>query len=210
VSDELEPAAELTALESNEKGVRVRFYRHRDRYRHVVEAIVCGRGTTLLESAEGDPDQHWPHSPPFQELQCQANEKAVLLTGSAGACHWSASVQVSRRNTVTLPADAFSAHIPDGSDVIFDVACRSRTSPAWIGSSYHLLGDAAGCLPAFAFAGTRNGPAVAIAKTQRECIVTTDSGGDGNRHIIINPIMHQTKDMPTTIRWAYRIFLATN
>lgn len=192
--------AELSAIEANGKGVQVRFFRQEDRYRHAVDAVVRGRIIPLLESVEGDSSHTWPPSPPFRDLQCHSGAgSTVFFTGAAGTSHWSASIQVTSDSLSFEPC----------THLLFEVACRFRLSPQWIGSSYRVLGDYAGSLTAFSFACVNNGPAVAVHGTPTECRIAEGRDSDGNRLLTVQPPTEYDVELPTTVRWSYRMFLAT-
>lgn len=206
-----EPVAELSAFEANLKGVRVRFYRHEDRYQHAVDAIVRGRIAPLLESVEGDASYDWPPSPPFRDLQCRSDTgNTIFLTGAAGKSHWSASIRVTSEVPACSDGDnVTSIELPNYTDLLFEVACRFRLPPHWIGSSYRVLGDCAGSLAAFSFAGVKNGPVVAIHGKPSECRIAESRGTDGSRLLTVQPPAECPVKLPATVRWTYRIFLAT-
>lgn len=74
------------------------------------------------ETEAGDED--WPASPPIQQLSLESiNDRPTLLgVGQAGKSHWSISIE---------PIDF------EGEAALrFDVACRTRTDPGWLGSTY--------------------------------------------------------------------------
>lgn len=107
-------------------GLRVVFRRLADRFAHRVEWIAPGGVISLMESIEGAADEDWPPSPPLQELhfeQRTGGMQLALLVGRAGASHWSLSIELD----------------PARSRIAFDVACRVRSAPAWLGSSYRRL-----------------------------------------------------------------------
>jgi hypothetical protein len=110
----------------------VRFVRHDNRYAHIISLIESteelGRTWPLLASVEGPDDEPWPPSPPLQGLHIdrrQPRRPVALLTGMAGAGHWSAAV------TLSLAEGCEELH--------FDIACRSPRLPAAVGNRYRLL-----------------------------------------------------------------------
>ena len=221
MSAEPKPAAELSALARSGRGLRVRFYRDGDRYRHVVDAIVDGRVTPFLESVEGDATQHWPPSPPFQDLQVRAlddGKQIILLTGVGGRSHWSASVEVTAEIVTDFPASAFSSRFErrgqiEGPQYLqFDVACRVREDWKFVGSTYRPAADAiCGLVAQFGFAGDgRNafifGP---NPSSLSDCIVAEDRGKDGNAILAICPTDDHVGTAPATIRWKYCMVWST-
>lgn len=119
----MKPEGELVGV-----GWRIVFFRAADRIAHRVElAAERGEGP-VLESVEGSPDQPWPASPALQQVHFQpgANGRQLaLLVGMAGRSHWSSSVELSG----------------DGSQATFEVACRAKSPPEWLGTSYRVLGQ---------------------------------------------------------------------
>lgn len=75
-------------------------------------------------SVEGNSEQVWPESSPFQQIVCEnvgAGNKPVLLgVGMAGKAHWSA----------TIEGDSLTEAIA------MDIACRSAAVPERLGSTY--------------------------------------------------------------------------
>lgn len=105
-------------------GFKVSFRRLADRYAHRIEWAL-GDGGYALESQEGTADEDWPPSPPLQELHFERREPGIqlaLLVGRAGGSHWSASIELD----------------PAAAKLTFDVACRVRSAPERLGSSYRM------------------------------------------------------------------------
>jgi hypothetical protein len=71
-------------------------------------------------SLEGESDDSWPASPPFQELTLETRDdhQIAFLVGKAGTSHWSASVEPSAERE----------------EVGFDIACRVHHPPQRLGS----------------------------------------------------------------------------
>jgi hypothetical protein len=115
------PAAMLEAGD-----LRAVFVRRGDRYAHRIEArdAATQAWTVVLESHEGTDEEHWPPSPPFQQLHVEHRKEGdvVLLVGMAGRSHWSAAVDVS----------------PDGKSLRFDVAVRVQVSAERLRSDYEV------------------------------------------------------------------------
>ena len=94
-----------------------------DRQGHAVFAVDGSERVCLLTSVEGSGEEPWPASPPLQDLHIESrgDERCVaLLVGRAGGSHWSMSVE----------ADPLAEWLT------FDIACRLRTMPQWLGSTY--------------------------------------------------------------------------
>ncbi len=218
------PAAELTALNPNGKGLRVRFYLDGDRYRHVVEAVVADRVTPLLESVEGSGEQPWPASPPFQNLQIRplvGGGQTVLLTGAAGASHWSVAVEVDvdySREPEPFEPVSEASRIVSQQQLLFDVACRVKSKSDWLGSTYRPVAEASvGCTSTFGMAAVDKvvllvGPRLDLLNSQgetpRECFVREGRDEQGTSNLVVRPPHNQSFDPPTTVRWTYRMVLA--
>lgn len=117
----------LEALDPAGNGLRVAFAWHGDRFHHSIQGMSHGEPMLLAESVEGGADNPWPPSPPLQQLHKQCNDSGgeiLLLTGMAGSSHWSGSV------TATVGES--------GPEVTFDLACRHRMKPHWLGVTYRL------------------------------------------------------------------------
>lgn len=120
-------------------GFAVVFTRRGDRVGHAVLRTDCAAAAgehltsapALLESIEGTAEDDWPTSPPLKELHFENRpdgRRLALLIGMAGRSHWSLSVEL----------DASAGR------VTFDVACRLRSQPERLGSTYRLPSIAAG------------------------------------------------------------------
>ena len=93
-----------------------------DRWRHTVTFA----GESLAESVEGTADggdARWPVSPPLVELTAinLQGGPALLAVGLAGRSHFSASVRPHPERADTL---------------LFEIACRVKERPSWLGSTY--------------------------------------------------------------------------
>jgi hypothetical protein len=110
-----------------DRRLRVVFAWQSDRYGHTVELTSGNAHQSLLLSVEGSAVDEWPPSPPLQQLHLEERPagRVALLVGMAGRGHWSLSI------------DAAS----DGSSLVFDVACRSSSVTARLGSLYQVLGQ---------------------------------------------------------------------
>jgi hypothetical protein len=125
-------------IESGERFLRLVLFRAGDRYAHRIELLSAeGELVASASSVEGalvgqaSPDgshasfahvsETWPASPPFQQFHRQEidGRPAWFFVGMAGKSHWSASV--------TARDDAPGWE--------FDVACRFREAPGYLGSA---------------------------------------------------------------------------
>ncbi len=110
-------------LATSDGRLRLEFHWQRDRFvqQLFVDSVEAGN------SIEGDAEDSWPSSPPLQQLSLEdINGSSVILgVGAAGRGHWSISVEID--------------HQSDGADAIkFELACRSKEQPPFLGSSYRL------------------------------------------------------------------------
>jgi hypothetical protein len=114
-------------LEVSAGAVRAVFSWAGDRWRH---AILID-GMPWAESQEGRPDAGdaaWPSSPPLVELSPASTPRgeAILGVGLAGRSHFSASI---------------SPHPDQPDTLLFEIACRIREQPGWLGSTYDSAGE---------------------------------------------------------------------
>ncbi len=143
----------------------------------------------ILRSVEGDDRRLWPPSPTIQQLSRQENEAGEFLAGvgMAGNSHWSLSTIVIHGEIPTLE---------------FDVACRVKADPEWLGSTYQIL----------------NGQP--IESEVEACIVVGDhviqvepvaNVGACDVNIENNRLCVAARQLdgplPRTVRWTYRITL---
>jgi hypothetical protein len=169
--------------------LHLRFSRRGDRWEHAVHLQSDSEIIWQLNSDEGTADDLWPRSPPFQtlELHTQADgRKFALLVGMAGASHWSASIETD----------------PISQQFVFDVACRVKIEPAWLGSSY-VVGASGG-------KNNIRGPGVA-ERPRIETIALESTVGceqpmmevEGQR-VVVRPA-DKSSLLPRTVRWKYAI-----
>ncbi len=177
------PAAVLEAGD-----LRAVFVRRGDRFAHRVEVrdAASQAWITALESDEGTDEEHWPPSPPFQQLHVERRKEGdvVLLVGMAGRSHWSAAVDVG----------------PDGKTLRFDVAVRLQSAGASLGSTYDVVERAA----ADRLTSDRgSGTAQSGAKVRE-----LGSAEETERHSLgFHPAEHGEAARPTTLCWKYQLGL---
>lgn len=162
--------------------LQLRFARRGDRWEHAIDFRAAGQLVWQLRSDEGTADDAWPPSPPFQSLEMHTQpdgRKFALLVGMAGASHWSASVETD----------------PAGERFVFDVACRIKFDPTWLGSSY-VISDVVGkenfrcAIETTAFGETPDNSRLSIETVgPRTVVCITDLSGS----------------LPRTVRWKYAI-----
>lgn len=120
----------IVSCEQGERALQCRLQQSEDRWQTTVELFELSGDSDdpieLMRSIEGDPQNDWPPSPPFQECQqLPSMPNAILATGMAGNSHWSVAVE---------PNDADH---PTG--IQWDVACRIRKEqPALLGSTFRV------------------------------------------------------------------------
>ncbi len=172
--------------------LRVRFHWHEDRFAHALERNDGGKWRGMLHSVEGTPEERWPPSPAWQEIDAPSTspEAGLLwLVGCSGKTHWSASV---------------TAH-PQRHAVTFDVAARVREVPPRLGQAYRSTGSDAGQNP--------NGAPV---NSQWEGLTLRGStdAGDSLKFVSESPSLWRMSipkldgAVPRTVRWTYEIVAA--
>jgi hypothetical protein len=107
--------------------LQISFERRQDRFCHAIEVLnEVGTLEPWLASIEGTEHQLWPASPVLQTLHVEdrgGGAQVALLVGMAGRSHWSMSVEVHRERE----------------ELLFDVACRTRENPEFLGSTYDVV-----------------------------------------------------------------------
>ena len=124
-----EPVASVESVGTDGIVLRVEFLKVGDRLTHRFVALdENGDSMVLLEAIEADLQEKWPCSPVLQELNLEtvgeARQLVAMLVGKAGQAHWS---------VVFRPTEDVSA-----ARLVIEVACRVKSLPAWVGSSYSL------------------------------------------------------------------------
>jgi hypothetical protein len=151
------------------------------------------------------------------------SESIISLTGATGKCHWSAAVKVGSESFPDTGAQEFgSEHVPKESrrQLMFAIACRYRTLPNWLGSSYRPVDRVigVGCTSTFAFAGDghkavmigpRRDQILTDPRDSHDCVVSESRDATGNSMLAIRPPEGQLNAPPATVQWEYRMILAT-
>lgn len=181
----------VQVLDGSGRGLRVTFIRQHDRYAHRIDLLDGPNVWCCLSSLEGDGDDTWPPSPPFQQLSIEERSpghRVALLVGMAGRSHWSAGFECD----------------PAATCLGFDLACRVHSPPVRLGSSYRtrfpLSMDAAG--RAIVTAADRP-VVVAIEPLSGQPVAKLDAAGD-----VLALAVPPAAAARSTIRWRYRISLA--
>lgn len=164
----------VESLDDAGQGVRVVFAREGDRWRHCVEFVKGECAENAWASVEGTPEMLWPASPAIQECHLQEGPHGpcLLAVGQAGKSHWSLSVSRS----------------PNRTAVAFDIACRVRQSPEFLGSTYLAASET------LASASVR-----LVTDSPHSCETL-------KQFVTPSPII--ITKLPTTFRWQYRWELA--
>jgi hypothetical protein len=116
----------IEAIGSDKTRLCVQFTWRGDRYGHTIcLGQADGELVPILESSEGSPHENWPPSPALQSLSVHElpdGRRALLLVGMAGGSHWSACIE------------PMAGH----AGLTFDIACRHKAAPGWLGSRYQI------------------------------------------------------------------------
>lgn len=144
-------------------------------FQHCIDMLRAGEAIASLSEIESPEAAPWPPSPPWQELhvhQQPAGGKVLMLVGRAGASHWSMAVSrdESRRS------------------IVFDVACRLRQLPDFLGSTYRVSG--------------------ALPRALQIQSLALDDGSTalverGDTDVVVRPAFHVSP--PATVRWKYAV-----
>jgi hypothetical protein len=126
----------------------------------------------MLRTLEGQPEDTWPPGPPLQSLHLEAGlngNQTAMLVGMAGTSHWSMTVEADRRKDRLL----------------FDVACRIRELPRWLGSTYSHAAEPS------------------ISKRQIELLPDSPLELSSESDRVVLRIIPQSFELPATVRWQY-------
>ena len=157
----------------------VEFTRRGDRLAHVISRLVDGLPRPLLSSIEGTANDEWPPSPPLQEVHFESRPgvELALPVGMAGKSHWSISIELCAAT----------------GRLTFDVACRVRSVPVFLGSKYAIIQPSG--------VGLQNEPGwkldVEPIDGQLECQI----GRSATRLCIT--AASSVEKVPATVRWRY-------
>ena len=176
------PMMALESLDPEQRGLRVEFHWQGDRYSHSLFAVDRNDATCFWESVEGiaAAEERYPASPCLSEIHQQGD--FLFLTGATTSCHWSMSV----------------ACQPTG--LAFEVACRLKAEPTWLGSTYR------DNTPQFAASAASRGHAwqfpAATVRLQHgaDCRVAISSPS-----VDIRPTAPPPTAFPTTVQWNYTL-----
>jgi len=163
------------------RGLRVRFERLADRFRHSIDFLQGDSASPWLASDDECGSDPWPSSPPLQQgsVEDRGRERVALLLGMAGRGHWSLSIETCTERVA----------------LEFDVACRVPARPARLGSRYRLV-------------GAENPPPrcnLRILDENDDWTISRSAQAvsiDWSGHSLDNAVANC---WPATIRWRYRI-----
>ena len=184
----LQRSSDSIQLDGGSRGL-LAFHWHADRYQHFWSFADA---EVQIRSIESGGEDHWPLSPPLQQIHGQSfgdGREVVFGVGMAGRGHWSASFTL----------------VPELQCWIVELACRSAVEPARLLSSYEIL-QPGGSIEAsdshrFLIDNQRGISLEAIAPgTLAEL---TSSTGDASSRIQFQP--SQLRGNASTIQWAFRL-----
>jgi hypothetical protein len=145
------------------------------RFRHsIVLSDATGETLDHWEDVIDAASDEWPSSPPIQQLSLESihSQPTLLGVGQAGKSHWSISVE---------PIAA-----PECQGLRFDLACRTRMLPLWLGSTYKRVHE---------------GPS-----DHRQLMIQAENGQvNTNNPFAIDCELNRESDapFPITFRWSY-------
>jgi len=114
----------------------VSYHKQEGRYRHVVQYVDrIGSVLSSMSDVFASADEDWPASPPIQQLSQERIEgsETLLGVGQAGKSHWSISVE--------------TINDPSRCAIRFDIACRTKMRPQFLGSSYERTDSTSDSIP---------------------------------------------------------------
>lgn len=172
------------------QALKLELVRVEDRFSTTLRLLVDDQETTVLRSVEGDGGTAWPPSPVIQDLSKQEGPSGVFLAGlgMAGKSHWSVVIRT----------------IPDSAAIEFDLACRVKKEPEWIGSTYSVL-NADSQLESAATLKLEVSGAVIRCETLTDepgCCLESEPG-----RLTLVSNLNPGRELPRTIRWKYRFSL---
>ncbi|HZZ72918.1 MAG TPA: hypothetical protein VFE24_11755 [Pirellulales bacterium] len=167
--------------------LRLSFHRRQDRYAQRLAVAFGESFIDLWESVDSprllcnEQPEDWPPSPPWQDVHIETRSDGVeiaLAVGQAGSSHWSLSVEP----------------VPGGQGLLFDVACRVKSLPRWLGNSYRRISTLGAHADLYALLD------FAFAPSYEELTRTETNRYEWR----ISPAV-LTGPFPRTIRWQYQV-----
>ena len=199
----------LESFDSKGNGLRVYFDWCGDRFEHRIVGYGLRRfigfsrvkSANLLTSVAALSNDIWPYSPPLQEL----NESFIMsddnyghvvyLLGSTTYGHWSTCVEAGDCSGDSPPS------------LVFDVACRARRVPIWLGSSYKINRGLRTSCDGISLDLERN-----VGKYRLTTLPLTGTIEPIASRIDFTPLrvaivrdFNSSASAPITLRWRYRI-----
>ncbi|MCA9196465.1 MAG: hypothetical protein KDA87_02965 [Planctomycetales bacterium] len=167
---------QLDNVDAANSGISVRFHWQHDRYVHQLVALQHGQIMDEWVSVDGDGQDLWPLSPPLQQVHFQEiapGNRCLFAVGMAGASHWSMAVSA------------------DSDCLVFDVACRMKDAPNFLGSTYRL-------------------GAVEMGRhLDLHCQGLGSDGNVGDQLAQITTVLAADATFPVTVRWKYDVVRKT-
>ena len=179
---------ELASAENDGAKLIVRMSFESDRFATELLLATPTHSLVLLQSVEGTSDQPWPANGPLQEVVPQKGDAGDFLAGvgRGGKSHWS---------TIIAP-------MKDAAGIEFDFACRAKTEPDWLGSTYQIL------LEPTAIKAISQRIEIPVLSQRLVCTslesAEVDMTGDGK---ICFTAVSSDATLPRTVRWKYRFEL---
>jgi hypothetical protein len=130
-------ADQTLELVADSRTFRLVFRWQEDRWHHAISEIMAGGDEQLLiQSHEGTSSSIWPPSPALQDLSIEhrGDASVALAVGMSGKSNFSSAI-TSFRDAVGVGWE-------------FDLACRAKELPDWIGSHYQAFAPIKLHLPA--------------------------------------------------------------
>lgn len=183
--------------EGNEAGgtlevgrLRLEFQRQGDRFAHTLHDCQGEFRRLLFASVEGDAEEVWPVSPPYQNLSIEPvddGRSRAFLVGMAGTSHWSACIEPA------LTEDELS----------FDIACRVKERPRELASRCAAGGDGHWEIQhdrATLFLDDDTA-VLSVEAFLPGTTLAIDTPG----WLVVSPTLPAGERWPQTVRWGYRV-----
>lgn len=196
---------EVAAVDIHGGRLAVQFNWLTDRYGHTISLVRGGQSFRILESIEDTSDSIWPTSPPFQNLsdatiQSDTQQgRVTMLVGAAGKSHWAMTI-APRDHGIRREPLRFEPELH------FDVACRVKELPLWIGSTYRACSGWADLAEPNRTVRMKIGEDI-VDLISESAVVELDTAS-GRLPIIRLRATTETLDAhPETVRWSYEVRL---
>ena len=178
-----------------DRGLRAEFMWRGDRFYHSIYGVKGNKKQLLLTSVEGGLEDVWPPSPPYQEfndpriVSDTQHGSVGLAVGAAGKSFWSLGIEVVETGNPAL---------------VFDIACRVKEPPQWLGSTYEFQNvDALRC--GFQQVEVQDGKVHYVLKASEA--ISASAFHVTDKQVAISYPNPSDLSPPMTCRWGYRIEL---